>query len=157
MKNCKNLLAILLTSLSVIHCAGDDDGVARVEYQGQVTEARINRSDCYVQYISAEGVASAVACYVGFRTFAELNDTVTVSIDDLGAIYNNGGLDQWIPINVGPVNVLFEPASPIDRSISGGNIRFTQISNVVGDRLCYDLELNLYNGQVDLSTCARIR
>ncbi len=145
------LLPILALALLIHGCGGGQSATAVIN--GQAYQLEVSGTDCVVPP-SYDGFSAPLVCSVFFRTAGFFSDVLQISVTDVRPIYDQ--LGYWQKMKGGLVDG-FLTLQGQEQSIYDGQVMFTDISNVAGNRVCAKYQIVTGDGQVEGDFCGRVR
>lgn len=138
-------------------CGTDDAGVFRTEVNGQIYEARVVSTACFVENVVAGAAVSTLDCTVGFSSQNRFGDQLHFRINNIKTVYDSF-MGVFVPYNLSVFDQWYVTLLGSPRSIDGGTVRVTALSNFPGDTVCADVELLLVQfGQINGNFCGVIQ
>ncbi len=131
---------VVLAGIFLFQACGSDGGSIRIVTNGVVRETSAQQILCVAGGVTGAGIAgndgylaAPLVCSVSFRTDGYFADYLELTAFDVPAAFQY--LGTWLPVGGGLIDAWITLQGQ-EQPIFNGAVRFTEISNVVGRRVC---------------------
>ncbi len=151
-RNMTRFLMIMLVGLSTIKCGNDNGGRIRIVSNGQTYEDSLKNTRCEAGAPSGNSLYNLpVICSAGFRNLStSFSDSIVVTITDVRAIGQE--LGNYIPLSPSLLNFSVTVGGT-QLAITNGGAVFSEVSNIQGERNCFDFEIDSAQVHLEGSFC----
>ncbi len=100
-------------------------------------------------------LASPLICQISYKSSGYITDVLLITVSDVATIYNEF-LGQWLENDAGLVHMDLTFQGQQQVVFGQSYVRFTRISNLIGERACGDVEIETGEGIFTSEFCARV-
>ena len=150
MKYCKTLLIAVL-AFTIVNCGGGESNTIRIVVNGQTYELALKNNRCNAGQPSGNGIYnSPIVCSAGFANTNGLADSIVVTVTDARAVQD--ALGVFIPISPSLLLMSFT-LDGTQLAVSSGGAVFSQISNYVGEKTCFEFRVESAQALIEGNFC----
>ena len=150
---CKSLLIAIL-GFTMVNCGGGNNNTIRIVVNGQTQELALKNNRCDAGVPSGNGIFNLpIVCSAGFANTGGLADALVVTVTDVNAIRES--LGQFISITPSLLLMNFT-LDGNQLAVSNGGAVFSQVSNQVGGRTCFEFQIDSAQAHIEGNFCGNI-
>lgn len=150
---CRSLLVVVI-SFALLNCGGGESNTIRIVINGNTQELSLRNNRCDAGLPSGNGIFNLpIVCSAGFANTNGLADAIQVIITDVRAIEDS--LGQFVSITPSLLLMNFT-IDGNQLAVSNGGAVFSQISNQVGGRTCFEFQLESAQAYIEGNFCGNI-
>lgn len=145
-------LMIALIALTTVKCGNDNGGRIRVVVNGQTYEDSLKNTRCDAGAPAGAGLYNLpLICSGGFRNLSSsVADSIVITVTDVRAVAEQ--LGNYIPVSPSLLNFTVTIGG-VQQAITTGGAVFSEISNNLGGRNCFEFEVDSAQVHMEGSLC----